>query len=183
MTTFLLDQNVNKKSLAETCNREGFAHVRRFPSEWKMQAGGFKDPDLLQKVMVGNQPLLTNDRNIAREHATIIPPINPGIIIVGFCKGTIKPLGKGDIERILRQFKQSFPQWHVTTWNNSIVEITQKHAEVWHVETGDLRSDDYISFDELNWSGRLAGVLEKNAARRPPSIADHTHRPNDNRSD
>ena len=170
MTTFLLDQNVNKKSLAESCNREGLVVVRRFPRQWQRFPGGFKDPELLPIVMAGQEPLLTNDRNIARDHCSYIPALNPGIIIISLCKGTIKPLGKGDIERIIRKFKQLFSQWHTVKWNNSIVEVTQLGVEVWHIEVGTLRRDAYAAFNDPDWVSAISVALSKNAARRQPAL-------------
>src|SRR4051794_36901092 len=101
MTTFLLDQNVNQKSLARKCNSEGHAEAKRFPVEWKVYPGGFKDPQLLPIVMAGDKTLVTNDRNIAQHYSDLIPTSNPGIIVVGFPPGHIRPIGKGDIEKII----------------------------------------------------------------------------------
>jgi hypothetical protein len=165
MITFQLDQNVNKRSLAETCQKEGKAGVWRFPKKWSTIAEGFKDPDLLPVVMAGDKPLVTNDRNIAKENARFIPSKNPGIAIVGFAKGTIKPLGRGDIEKILVNFKAQFPRWHLVSWSNSVVEITQNSVEVWHVEAGNLGPDDYWPMTQPGWPNLFEAVLRKNASR------------------
>lgn len=165
MTSFQLDQNVNKKSLARDCERQGLANVARFPSEWKNRPGGFKDPDLLPIVMKGNRTFVTNDRKIAQENASAIPDEHPGIIIVGFCKGTVKPIGRGSIEGILASFKIKYPDWHVVSWSNTIAEITQQSVEVWHIENGILRSDEYLPFDRPFWTTALSDWLSKNSNR------------------
>jgi hypothetical protein len=167
MTTFQLDQNVNRRSFAENCQKEGRAGVWRFPSAWSKKADGFKDPELLPIVMSGDKPLITNDRNIARLHVDSIPGNNPGILIVGFCKGTIRPIGSGDIEKLIAIFKNNFPDWDTVSWSNSVVEITQQGVEVWHVDNGTLPRDLYVEFDDSNWQQLLKDALVKNNRRNP----------------
>ena len=165
MTSFLLDQNDNRKSLWRNCMNEGNPRVTRFPKEWAMYEGGFKDPQLLPIVMAGDKPLITNDRNIARDHVDAMPPRNPGIIIVGHPIGHIRPLGRGDIERIIADFKHRFPKWCIVCWSNSIVEITPLGVEACHIEEGIVHVDDRFAYNEPDWSDRLEAVLKKNSQR------------------
>lgn len=166
MTTFLLDQNVNKKSFARKCNLQPHAKAKRFPPEWKDYVGGFKDPQLLPIVMDGDKPLVTNDRNIASENIAYIPKANPGIIIVAFAKGsTTRTLTADDTEKILANFKSTFPKWYAANWSNTVIEITQLGVMVSHVESGLLQPDTYLAFTTANWQPSLTAVLAANAAR------------------
>jgi len=167
MTTFQLDQNVNRKTLARRCFAEGRAVAKRFPVEWKMYDKGFKDPQLLPIVMAGNRPLVTNDRRIASDYADIIPTANPGIIIVGYPLGHICPLRRGEIEKIIWDFKSRFPIWDSVTWSNSVVEITPEWVEVSHIDLGILNLDERIDYSD-GWAEKLENHLKINANKRLP---------------
>jgi hypothetical protein len=168
MITFLLDQNVNKKTLARSCNDQGLAIAKRFPVEWKNYPGGFKDPELLRIVMAGAEPLLTNDREIAAAHTDAIPNSNPGIIIVGHPPRHIRPMGRGELEKIIARFKEAFTIWHHVSWSKTIAEITPISVEIKHIEHGILKNDELISRSDVTWPNKLENWLKLNSARSFP---------------
>ena len=56
--------------------------------------------------------------------------------------------------------------WHQLPLQNSIIEITEKSVEIWHVEDGKLAKDGYVEFnDDGDWVHQLLNLLQQNSER------------------
>jgi hypothetical protein len=167
MKTFQFDKCFDDKKIIRKCNEENLVNALRLPPPMRT----WEDPELLDTFMKLSNPLITLDRSMPADHATSIPDSNPGIVVVGNAPGipqTITTLMAG---KTLAQFKARFKDmtrgWHELPIKNSIVEITQKSVQVWHVVGGKLISDKYLSFDETGWMERLVDLLVQNEQRDP----------------
>jgi hypothetical protein len=172
MITFQFDQCFNDKKVIKTCADEGLAGALRFPREWWDKP----DPDLLADVMMSPNPLVTLDRALPREHAAHVPARHPGIVIVNYSRAIPRTITTKEAGKILNHFKQRVTNWHHRAVRNSIVEITEMSAEVWHVEDGELVRDGYLEFhDASDWAAQLIQLLTQNADRDqtpPPGQSD-----------
>ena len=67
--------------------------------------------------------------------------------------------------KVLVQFKKQFPDWHLKTFNNSIIEISPTGVEIWHADKGRLVHDEYIPFSDSDWMTRFEQLIQLNAER------------------
>jgi len=162
MITFQFDQCFNDKKVIKACAEEGLAGVRRFPRElWDKP-----DPELLPVLMASPNPLVTLDRALPREHAAHIPARNPGIVVVNYSRAIPRTITTKESSKILSKFKQRMTNWHRLGIANSIIEITEQSAEVWHIEDGELVQHGYLEFNDAgDWIVQLADLLKQNADR------------------
>lgn len=168
MITFQFDQCFNDKKVIKGCTAEGLAGALRFPREWWDKP----DPELLAVVMMSPNPFVTLDRALPREHVASIPARHPGILVVNYSRAIPRTITTKEAGKILSKFKQSMTHWHHLVVRNSIIEITEASAEVWHIEDGELVRDEYLDFNDAgDWVGQLTDLLKQNADR------DHTPTP------
>ena len=69
--------------------------------------------------------------------------------------------------KILVQFKERYPEWHLKTFNNSIIEISPAGVEIWHADKGRLVHDESILFSDSDWITRFEQLIRLNAERIP----------------
>ncbi len=157
MICYQLDECADFKRLAERCAAEGLVDLRRCPKKLKRK----EDPEVLDAILGSNSTLLTTDRTIHCEHNRHIPDAHPGILIIA----SLAPwtLRARDVERILRQFKSAFPNWHTITIRNSVVEITERYAEIWKVVGGTVVRFGRVEFTKDGWQDELRKLLSQNA--------------------
>ena len=163
MLVFRLDECINSRALASGCNDAGIARVRRFPAALRGQ--GVKDPEVLERLLGGDEILLTTDWALIDEHSRCIPDDNPGIVVVNNTPAEVRTLTQRLVTQILGEFKSGMPEWGGLSVRNSVVRITQECVEVLHVESGRVVRDAYLPFIEGGWAARLSEVLGRNAAR------------------
>ena len=127
---------------------------------------GKADPELLAILMGSPDPVVTLDRALPTEHTAQIPANNPGIVVVGFSRDVPRTITTGEAGKILRRFKARIPSWHQLSLRSSIIEITEKSIEVWHIAANKLIEDAFIEFDEdEKWLAKFVALLTQNAQR------------------
>ena len=171
MTAFQFDQCFNDKKVIKACTAEGLAIAYRLPRE----SWGKSDPDLLAGLMASPHPVVTLDRALPTEHTSHIPASNPGIVVVGYSRDVPRTITTREGGKILRSFKDRVPTWHQLPLRNSIVEITEKSVEIWHIEATELVADGYFEFaEDREWVAQFVLLLAQNTLRHsntavPPS--------------
>jgi hypothetical protein len=155
------DQNFTDKRFIEDCNRGGLSEVEKFP--WNMR--GWADELVLREFMAEDRVVLTNDAGFAADHPYSIPDLNPGIIIVRYSDDNPRTCTMMGLRRIIQAFKTDFPQWSTASYNNSVLQITEKEVFVSHVSACAMVIDDYIEFSKSGWQTILESRLKTNAAR------------------
>jgi hypothetical protein len=163
MITFQFDQCLNSKRFARDCQAEHLCETLRLPAA----LADAKDPDLLRTLMARENPLVTFDRALPRDHAPCIPERNPGIIVLTNFPAP-QTMTIRIAQHILKRFKLAFPQWHEVSWMNSIVEITTINVEVWHVDQAKLIRNAYLGFDSADWQTQLQDLLRLNSQGTEP---------------
>lgn len=162
MITFQFDQCFNDKKVIKACTDEGLAIVHRLPRELL----GKPDPELLAVLMKSPNPVVTLDRALPTEHTAHIPPKNPGIVVVNYSRDVPRTITTREAAKILRKFKERVPAWHQISVQNSIIEITEKSVEIWHIEETELVTDGYLEINvETGWTEQLTQTLRQNSAR------------------
>jgi len=172
MSNFVLDECAFSKRLRAQCEQEGLATVRRLPRA----LAGSKDPELLPEVVRAGYTLLTYDREIGEQNASLLSLGHAGIVIVRSAS-TQSPLTDALARQILGKFKQIIPLWHSANAANSVIEITQESIQLWHAEGGELEQDVYLGYDRADLQGTLLDVLKANSSRCPrqlPSSSGHS---------
>jgi hypothetical protein len=158
MVTYQLDESTDSKTFVESCKKQGLVEIWRCPRDLK----GAKDPEVLKRVFPSGRTLLTTDRRIHFEHSAQIPDRHPGILILAKAS-SLTTMRIADVARILARFKSEFPNWHIASLRNSIVEICESHVEVWRVVHGSVSRDEFLSLDRSGWQEELSDLLERNA--------------------
>ncbi len=161
MITFQFDQCLNDKKLARDCTAEGLATAWCFPRRLMDE----EDPVVLGDLLAKPNPLVTLDLRMAGDHSISIPEPYPGIVAISNGRGNPRTMTTSAARKVLVQFKKRFPDWHRTTLHNSIVEISPAGVEIWHVEKGRLVHDEYIPFDDSDWTTRFKRLIRLNAER------------------
>jgi len=134
--------------------------VRRYPDNER----GTKDPQMLQKYMSLDGIVVTFDRNIVDEHGSHIPDVNPGIIMISnFIRA--HTMTAAAAQDILKNFKALYADWHLLSWNNSIINLTDASVEVGYMRSGKLTVELRKVFTERGWQDQLRTALEKNVKR------------------
>jgi hypothetical protein len=164
MIIFQFDQCFNDKKLARDCTAEELATAWCFPRRLMDE----EDPVVLGDLLAKPNPLVTLDLRMARDHSTSIPQPHPGIVAISNGRGNPRTMTTSAARKVLVQFKKRFPDWHRTTFDNSIVEISAAGVEIWHVDKGRLVHDEYIPFDDGDWITRFKQRIRLNAERVPP---------------
>ena len=167
MNTFQFDQCFNDKKVIKACTDEGLANALRLPRDLHDKS----DPELLGTLMKSANPLVTLDRALPAEHAASIPSANPGIVVVNYSRDVPRTITTREAARILRQFKDRLSNWNELSLQNSILEITEKSVEIWHIEASIRVHDGYLEFDNDNkWIDSFLLLLKQNARGRgePP---------------
>ena len=161
-----LDQEIDARHLVRACENEGKVTAYRLPTELKNK----EDPDVLGALIPKGNPILSADWDFAHDWPAFIPNLHPGILIVG--QDDDDPYFDTHVgQRIVFDFKQSFPLWNVLAWDNSIVHIQPSYVTVWHCEDHRLVRDEMISRADDDWQERLEAHLAANARRTPPRLA------------
>ncbi len=123
-------------------------------------------------------PMITIDRALPNQHSDCIPEQNPGIVVIAYSRyidrsrEALKTMTTRAASRILRQFKQRVPEWHKLEVRNSIVEITNKGIEIWHVEGSRLKFDTYLDYESADYESdedlqrALLHALQQNLLRQ-----------------
>jgi hypothetical protein len=124
-----------------------------------------EDSVVLGDLLAKPNPLVTLDLGMARDHSASIPEPHPGVVAIGNERGNPRTMTSAAARRILDRFKNHFPDWHRTTFNNSIVEVSPAGVEIWHVDKGRLVHDEYIPFDDSDWMTRFEQLIQLNAGR------------------
>jgi hypothetical protein len=163
MMTFQFDQCLNDKRLARDCTAQGLATAWCFPRRLMDE----EDPIVLGDLLGRPHPLVTLDLRMARDHSTSIPDSNPGMVVISNGRDNPRTMTTSAARKILAQFKKQFPDWHRTTFNNSIIEISPAGIGIGHVESGRLVHDEDIPLDDMNWMTRFERVIQVNAGRAP----------------
>ena len=156
MIAYQVDECLNSKKLVASCAAEGLAKVRRFPFRLKQS----EDPVVLQEVLPTGWTLVTTDREIHLLHSAYIPNRHSGILIIASCESS-RTICIRDVMGILRKFKTAFPEWHVASLHNSVVELTEQQAEVWQVVNGVAKRAGLFEFKNPNWQDGLRDLLTK----------------------
>jgi hypothetical protein len=161
MMTFQLDECLSAKKLISACHAQGQVTVRAMPRRMK----GSADPQILDTVMAGSNPLLTVDAAIAEDHVAHIPDFHPGIVMVVNAPSVPQTMTVSIARRILAAFKQSFSDWHMISLRNSVVQVSQEGVEVSQVIGGALQRSAYLPFSASDWKSQLQALLGANAGR------------------
>jgi hypothetical protein len=167
MIGYQVDECLDSKRLVKWCAAEGLVTLRRFPRKLKEQ----EDPQVLDTILPSGSSLVTTDREIHWRHSTHIPDKHPGILIVASSDSSCT-IRIRDVERILRQFKSSFPGWHSTSLQNSILEITEQQAEVCKVTGGIAARIGWVEFAKEGWQDELRGMLSQSAKGQQAIVND-----------
>lgn len=154
-----LDEDINDRRIEKACAAEGLVQALRFPSNLK----GMKDPKVFRALFPKGNVVVTTDRGFVSDHLDEFPDVHPGVVIVSFDDDAIPTMTTQAAQKIIRNFKADFPEWHQTEWQNSVVNISPSHLSVWHVDSGELISDLFSSRANDPWRERLTSVLILNA--------------------
>ena len=160
MINYQVDECLNSKKLVRACAEEGLVNVRRYPVRLKQ----CDDSVVLQDVLPSEWTLVTTDREIHFEHSDSIPNEHSGILIVATCQSP-RTLGIKDVLSILRKFKAAFPDWYAVSPRNSVIEITEQHAEVWRVVNGSVDRIGFFAFNTNDWQIGMRSLLQDNVSR------------------
>lgn len=158
MTTFQLDQCLNSKKFVQACNAQGLCAVHRFPSDLH----GLDDSNVLTRLLSTDKPLLTTDSRMALDHASAIPLMSSGLVVIHNDKD-VRTMTISIAQQVLREFKSAFPEWHTVSWRNSVVTVSSKNIEVSHAIGNTLVRDLFAEFAEPNWQSRVKAVLSQNS--------------------
>ena len=134
MTSIQFDECISDNKLVNDCCAEGLVKAQRFPKH--LAGTGVKDPEVLKRFMAGVNPFLTSDKNLPKKHSEHIPDVNPGIIVIKN-DGPFS-ITSTIIRSILVNFKNIFTEWHIASFNNSIIEISESKIRVSQVLSGTL---------------------------------------------
>lgn len=123
VTTFRLDECLDSKALAQSCNAENKCVVERCPVK------GQPDEVVLEDVFDRKITLLTVDRTIIRDNAAKMRASNGGIIVIKTKKPrpfmTI-PLAKN----MIALCKNNIPSWPTIDWSMIYVEIDEEEIYI-----------------------------------------------------
>ncbi len=161
MLVFQLDECINSKKLAQDCEKEGKARVRRFPSNLR----GAKDPVVVRHLLLADGatgPLVTFDRTLADEQSQSLNRHHGGLVVVEKAIDTHRTMTSNTARQIIEKFKEKFPMWHEVPWGNSIVRITETHVSVSRVVDGVPVQDLFRTFDSPDWAREVEQALKNN---------------------
>ena len=159
MIRFQMDECLNSRRLCRECNEAGKSEVKRFPTAQK----GAQDPQVLAQFAT-RITLVTSDMAILEEHHSAIPVINKGLVVLGNSPEILRTATERDYRSIITRFKSSCPTWNSCDFSNSLVVITEKYAQVFHVDLSRvLIRDGFFDFSDPSWAESFVAILEANA--------------------
>lgn len=162
MTVFQFDECSSCNSFIRRCNKEGLAIARKFKD--KHRSKGIKDPQMLKMYLALGGVLVTFDNDMIDDHTQHIPEKSPGIIIIEHSPDMPYTLTQKSVEKIIKAFKEKFPNWHVVQWANSIVRITEKSVAVCQKTSTEVRYNCWIELSDTECEKQVTEHLSKNAA-------------------
>lgn len=151
MKTYQLDENINDKQLAKSCNEQGLAWAKRQSRKDK----GRKDPDWVPRVIAQGDTLVTLDRRIIDDCRRAVPEENPGIVILENDESIPFTIRSKDAKKILATLKSAMPDWH-NDWCNSVIRLSQQRIIVGHIEDGQFVLDRNLSLLDPDWKEQFA---------------------------
>ena len=125
MTAFQLDECLNDKRLAATCNAEKKCTVERCPPRLK----GKHDNVVLAEVFASGMTLLTVDRTIVQDNVSSIGSPNSGIIVIKN-KRPFDFMTAKRAREIIASFKYAVPSWPNLNWSIVYAEINEEEIYV-----------------------------------------------------
>lgn len=163
-----LDEDIDAPHLVKACEAEGYVRAFRFPKNLRNNA--VKDPEVLQALLPKGNLFLTIDDSLLDDHSQFIPDEHPGILIVAQNDETVGTITTHIAQKIIRQFKDDYSEWHKRPWDNSVVRICPSSVEAGHLVSGLFVRDMFALRDEPDWSTRLSQVLRQNADNNPMGL-------------
>lgn len=154
------DKASNGEFLRRKCNADGILRCCKLPRKYHHS----EDDEILAFANQNDRLLLTFDRRIADEWASCFAKGCPGVLIVALDDESNEYITELRAIKILREFKQEFPQWSMATCRNSIVEIQPRYISVNHFELDSVRLTGFLDRQDDSWQ-TLQGLLMLNAAR------------------
>ncbi|MCE9530618.1 MAG: hypothetical protein K8T89_05740 [Planctomycetes bacterium] len=126
----------------EKCTNEKKVDAQPFPKE----LSGTKDPILIPEFVALGNPVVTIDGSFLEDNAPFIPDLHPGFFIIRYSYKVInRQLTSIAAARILHEFKSWSVDWDQASIRNSVVILTERTIEVFHLEAGRVKRD---------WGGR-----------------------------
>jgi len=117
---------------------------------------------VLEAVLSLGHTLVTTDRDIHTDHAEHFPASHAGVVIVA-TNSESRTLTTRRMMQILAEFKRSFPDWHRTSLQNSVIEITENGIQVWRVTADRMERLVHLEFRTADWCVSLVRELQRNA--------------------
>jgi len=154
MRRFQLDENLNDKRLAKSCNDEKRCRVMRFPKRLK----GKKDDVILPDLLTKGAPLLTRDFPILAENIDHVPELHSGIIVVR-SNDPSRPFTTRSAIKNLARFKNKFPAWAETDWKQIYVEIDED--EIFLSKIREVGATFNVTLKSKDFSSQVTAALEK----------------------
>jgi hypothetical protein len=161
MRRIQFDENINAVHLVDACRKEGLVEPLRFPK--KRTGEGWKDPDVLAKLLPTGNLFLTLDARMTTDHSSHIPASHGGILVIAQDDDELGQMTSHKAQKILAGFKSVFPGWNEVPWNNSVVDLTPASVSVRHVEGGRLTVDCFADRRSDGWDMIVRDALRKNA--------------------
>jgi hypothetical protein len=160
VTAFQLDECDDYASYSKRCNKAGLAQLRRYKTKNK----GTLDPQVIERCVKTNGTLLTTDGVFFSDNEQDIPERNPGFIVVEHSEAIPYTITQDSIEKILEDFKASFPDWSNISWKNSLVKISDAYIEIGRKTASGINFGFRADWTDENWQDGVRSALAGNAA-------------------
>lgn len=158
MTVFQFEENNSDRNFIRRCNSEGLSQAKSYPKRYR----GMLDTDLLEIYPTLGGVLVTFDHKMLSEHEAAIPAAGPGIIVVEHSEELQRTLTQKSAERIISNFKTRIPSWHVISWTNTVVRVSDKAVSVWTKAGSELICDCSADWADQDCAAKLEARMAKN---------------------
>lgn len=159
MRTVQLDKNAGGRKLKDACNKEGIVRCILLPHDVRERS----DAEVLEFGIENGYLTLTFDRQFYIETAHILVGQNPGLLLMRVDDESDWRINTKTAPKILRDFKNSFPEWYSVPWRNSVIELTPTLVFVYHTLSYPLQRIVMLKRTENGWQEALKCILESNA--------------------
>ena len=123
MRTFQLDQCLDSKRFARECTAQGLCRTARLPPSLR----DADDPELLEALMVAQNPLVTFDRALPCDHIASIPAQHPGILVIIEITTSDVEVWHVDVHRLVRDTYLGFDS---TDWQSRLTSVLQRNSQL-----------------------------------------------------
>ncbi len=120
---------------------------------------GKNDPDVIEYSRSKSQVLVSTDRTIVYDVEKNLYGSYPGFIIISTSDTNPRTMTAVLAAKILGAWKDRITDWPELSFRNSVVELNERFAQVWHIADAQLVHVGMVVLDEPELDKQLVRLI------------------------